>query len=226
MPFDGVAQPSDSPDAGIPLRVHPGELREHPHHVGRACPGGAALVDCRRRHRENRYAEQFGHAFRGSEPSVAASGQILSHIRWDEKKSPEMFGASMRRIFVRKYVLRIPYPHVDMTFRRLDSRTLLLAVSSDLTFKASSTSWPRLLVYKSHSRQYSLVAISTSLTRARPSRSKVVGLDLDGPCIMLENGDIVDADLVVGADGYKGSVRSVVIDHEDNNDSVDTRFLQ
>lgn len=43
---------------------------------------------------------------------------------------------------------------------------------------------------------------------------------------MLENGDMVDADLIVGADGYKGSVRSAVMEYEDNNDPLDSRFLQ
>ncbi|KZW03898.1 FAD/NAD(P)-binding domain-containing protein [Exidia glandulosa HHB12029] len=41
--------------------------------------------------------------------------------------------------------------------------------------------------------------------------SKVVGVDLDGPCVILENGDILDADLIVGADGANGAIRRVVL---------------
>lgn len=52
--------------------------------------------------------------------------------------------------------------------------------------------------------------------------SKAVGVDLDGPCVMLENGNILDADLIVGADGVAGAVRSVVLEESDGEPQVPT----
>ncbi|EJD53915.1 FAD/NAD(P)-binding domain-containing protein [Auricularia subglabra TFB-10046 SS5] len=52
--------------------------------------------------------------------------------------------------------------------------------------------------------------------------SKAVGVDLDGPCVMLENGNILDADLIVGADGVAGAVRSVVLEESDGEPQAPT----
>ncbi|KZV83264.1 FAD/NAD(P)-binding domain-containing protein [Exidia glandulosa HHB12029] len=70
-----------------------------------------------------------------------------------------------------------------------------------------------------------LYELATSVGVKVSFSSKVVGVDLDGPCIILENGDIVDADLLVGADGSKGPLRRVVLEQEDDTDPLDSRFV-
>ncbi|KZV82961.1 FAD/NAD(P)-binding domain-containing protein [Exidia glandulosa HHB12029] len=71
-----------------------------------------------------------------------------------------------------------------------------------------------------------LYDLATSVGVRVSFSSKVVGVDLDGPCIILENGDIIDADLLVGADGSKGPLRRVVLQQEDDTDPLDSRFVQ
>lgn len=113
-----AAQPLDSPDAGIPLRVHPGEPRERPYRLGRVRPGGKAFVARLRRHHEIRSAAA-SRSPRDFEPSVAASGRILSKVRWDEEKHSNVMGTAMRRIFVR---VEPPSVHAPILMRHSVAR--------------------------------------------------------------------------------------------------------
>lgn len=67
------------------------------------------------------------------------------------------------------------------------------------------------MLYKLATEAGATVRFNTEVTSIQQGSASI-----PNPSITLANGDVLTADILIGADGYKSQVRDVVLDEEDN----------